>query len=91
MGVSTPTISAYQVADGEKEEEKSKSNNSETLDDKEAEATMQDVCVAYITGSKTDVDLVTRKRLTTWILFNPALFRLYESEAFTRDVNYTEM
>jgi hypothetical protein len=47
--------------------------------------------VAYITGSKTDVDLVTRKRLTTWILFNPALFRLYESEAFTRDVNYTEM
>ena len=89
--VATSTSLELYHAGDEDDKESADDNNSETLNDKEAEATMQDVCVAYVTGAKTDVDFVTRKKLTTWILFNSALFRLYESEALTRDVNYTEM
>lgn len=90
--VTTTTDSKLYVNDNDNDDEKTaESNNSETLDDREAETTMQEVCVAYITGAKNDVDYITRKKLSTWIAFNSALFCLYESQALSRDVNYTEM
>ena len=62
---------------------------SETMDDQEAKETMQDICIAFVQGTQQDIDYTTRRRLVTWIMFNPALFKLYECEQLSRDVNYT--
>lgn len=74
----------------EDEEEKYHDTESETLTTEEAEETMKEVCWASMTGNKCEVSYVTRRKLDYWIKFNPALFKLFEAQAMTRDVNYTE-
>ncbi len=63
---------------------------SETLTTEEAEEAMEDVCWASMTGNKCEISYVTRRKLNYWIMFNPANFKLFEAQAMTRDVNYSE-
>ncbi len=92
--ITVPAANVYSLDDDSEEEEQKKVNwldsCSDTMDREEAQEAMEDVCVSTIQGTKYDIDYVTRRRLATWIMFNPSLFGLYEKEQMTRDVNYTE-
>jgi hypothetical protein len=63
---------------------------SETMTDEEAHETLEDIQYSQALGNSTNVDYVTRKKFANWVAFNPVLMRLFESQSFTRDVNYSE-
>lgn len=70
-------------------ENKYSDTQSETLTTEEAEETMKEVCWASMAGNKCEVSYITRRKLNYWIMFNPTDFHVFESNAMTRDVNYT--
>ena len=62
---------------------------SETMDEEEAQDTIQEVIYSAVLGGA-ELDFDKRRRLDNWIKFNPALFSLYKSTSAVRsdDVNY---
>ena len=54
----------------------------------EAKELFKDIQYATVTGSGSDVSLKARRNFNTWIMFNKALFNMYQSEAVTSEVNY---
>lgn len=67
----------------------SKDTESEYISNQEAERIVQDIHYAAVLGTMYDVDEDTRSDLNLWIMFNPELFKLFESTyALSRDVNY---
>lgn len=83
----------YINAENTDQEENSVFNDvqSEVLTREEAEVEIKNIQYAQIMGSPMDVDPTTRRKVANWILFNPALFALFESNyAITRDVDYNK-
>jgi len=81
----------YRKAENDDVEKSSMFNDakSEVLTREEAEEKIKNIQYAQIMGSPMDVDPMTRRKVANWIMFNPALFRLFESNyAMTRDVDY---
>ncbi len=84
------TKSSSAAYEDDEKEKKYNDTQSETFTTEEAEETMGDVCWSSMMGNKSEVSYIERRRLSNWIMFNPALFKLFEAQAMTREVNYTE-
>lgn len=64
-------------------------SRAETLSETEAATKMQNLQYAHVLGNYQDVSLQERRKLAMWITFNPALFRLFEGQSLTREVDYS--
>jgi phage/plasmid-associated DNA primase len=84
------TKSSSVVYEDDNKEEKYNDTQAETLTTEEAEETMEDICWSSMMGNKSEVSYIERRKLSNWIMFNPALFKLFEAQAMTREINYTE-
>jgi len=64
--------------------------DSETMETPEAEATMMEIQYNAILGATEDLDFNKRKKFANWVMFNPALLRMFESMySVTGNVNYS--
>lgn len=91
--VDADTKGVYLKAENYDEEKSSVFNEvkSEVLTREEAEEKIKDIQYAQIMGSSMDVDPMTRRKVANWIMFNPALFRFFESNySISRDVDYNK-
>ena len=63
---------------------------SDMLTTQEAAETFMNLQYHAIQGNVNEVSSEDRRKFSLWILFNPALFKMFESQqGLTRDVNYT--
>ncbi len=63
--------------------------DTESLSTSEAEQTIKDIQYSSMIGARHEVSCMERRKFDLWIKFNPALFKLFETNnALTRDVNY---
>lgn len=60
----------------------------EEIDNSQAEKTMEKMQYAALQGTNQDIGVREREELVQWIMFNKALFNLYQATSITRDVNY---
>jgi len=54
----------------------------------EAKELFMDMQYAMVTGASSDINFDDRRKFNYWIMFNRALFGMFESEGVTREVNY---
>jgi hypothetical protein len=73
----------------QKEAEEYSLSDSETMDDKEAETTVEEILYQAAVGIN-EIDTKTKQRFNNWQMFNKTLLFLYEalSPIKTNDVNY---
>ena len=60
----------------------------ELLSASEAKELFMDMQYATATGAASDINFDARRKFNYWIMFNKALFGMFESEGVTREVNY---
>jgi len=63
----------------------------ELLLPEEAQEVLTKLQYSAIMGTTTTDKQSDKRKIDMWIMFNPALFKLFESTAMTRDVNYAPM
>ena len=60
----------------------------ELLSASEAKELFMDMQYATVTGAASDINFDDRRKFNYWIMFNRALFGIFELEGVTREVNY---
>lgn len=65
-------------------------NNSETMDNQEAKDMLVSVQYAKVLGTMTEINSDERKKFANWVMFNPALWKLFHRNySVTEDVDYS--
>ncbi|GEM_PF-3696787 len=65
-------------------------NNSETMDNVEAKEMLVSVQYAKVLGTMTEINSDERKKFANWVMFNPALWKLFHKNySVTEDVDYS--
>lgn len=65
-------------------------NNSETMDNVEAKEMLLSVQYAKVLGTMTEINSDERKKFANWVMFNPALWKLFHKNySVTEDVDYS--
>lgn len=65
-------------------------NNSETMDNQEAKEMLVSVQYAKVLGTMTEINSDERKKFANWVMFNPALWKLFHRNySVTEDVDYS--
>jgi hypothetical protein len=72
------------------QEEMYRLSDTETMDEREAEDTVQEILIQSVMGVD-EIDISTKMRFNNWQMFNKALLSLYDAmnTVRTNDVNYT--
>ncbi|HLD72002.1 MAG TPA: hypothetical protein VJA23_00295 [Candidatus Nanoarchaeia archaeon] len=66
-------------------------NNSETMDNVEAKEMLVSVQYAKVLGAMTEINSDERKKFANWVMFNPALWKLFHRNySVTEDVDYSK-
>ena len=60
----------------------------ELLSAAEAKELFSEIQYATVMGAASNVSFIDRRKFNYWIMFNRALFNMYQSEAVTSEVNY---
>ena len=60
----------------------------ELLSAAEAKELFSEIQYATVMGAASNVSFIDRRKFNYWIMFNKALFALFEYESVTREVNY---
>lgn len=88
------TVPGTELGELYEQEESSSSSDtaSETMSTEEAEEMLIDIQYAAVLGTLNDLNHDARRRFANWVIFNPALWRLFHANyAVTGDVDYSKM